>query len=96
MPTSPPAMTRLWFHLDDVLPLAAHAMACTRHAVTSAQVLGVAPLRPALIWHGDDAHDTLASNGLPGWHDHTGQAGSARDSRHQRLLSFDSIDRLSR
>lgn len=76
----PPTATRLWFHLDDVLPIAAHAMACPRHAVTAAQLQAAAPRRPALIWHGDDTHDTLASNGLPGWHDQAGQTHTAHGS----------------
>jgi hypothetical protein len=80
MPDSMPAVTRLWFHLDEVLPIAAHALACPRHAVTPAQIHAAAPLRPALIWHGDDIHDTMTSNGLPGWHDLTGQAHTARAS----------------
>lgn len=69
---------RLWFRLDDVLPLAEHAMACTAHRFTGAHARGLAPLRPALIWTGTTAGDALASNGLPGWFGEHGDVHTAR------------------
>jgi hypothetical protein len=64
---------RLWFHLDDVLPLAAHAASTTRHAITREQLTAHAPLLPALVWTRTGNTDTLASNGAPGWHDPHGR-----------------------
>jgi hypothetical protein len=63
----------LWFHLDDVRPLIAHAIGCHRHRLIAAQTGALAPTVPALIWRRTDAGDELFSNGLPAWHD--GQEG---------------------
>jgi hypothetical protein len=75
--SEPPAVNRLWFRLDEVLPLAAHAVACTEHHLTKAQVLAGAPTRPALIWHGTATADTLTSNGVPQWYTATGDRHAA-------------------
>jgi hypothetical protein len=63
---------RLWFRLDDVLPLAEHAMACTTHRITSAQTLALAPTVPALVWTGSPLMDILVSNGMPAWYGERG------------------------
>ncbi|MGC9668473.1 hypothetical protein ACNTMW_18195 [Planosporangium sp. 12N6] len=68
---------RLWFRLDDVLPLAEHAMACPTHRITGAQALGLAPLRPGLIWTGTSRRDVLVSNGVPGWYSESGDVHTA-------------------
>jgi hypothetical protein len=70
---------RLWFRLDDVLPLAEHAMACPAHRITGAQTLAHAALRPALVWTGTPILDVLVSNGVPVWYgerstNHTAEA----------------------
>jgi hypothetical protein len=75
--------TRLWFRLDEVVPLATHALTCPSQRITTAQIRAGARLRPALIWTTTDADDTLSSNGLPVWydedgHDHTAAAHSWR------------------
>lgn len=59
---------RLWFRLEDVLPLAEHAIACPAHGVTAAQALAGAALRPALVWAGTPLLDVLVSNGVPVWY----------------------------
>jgi hypothetical protein len=64
---------RLWFHLDDVLPLAAHAAGTNRHSITREQLVAHAPILPALIWNNTSGADTLASNGDPGWYDPNGR-----------------------
>ncbi|QGN49786.1 hypothetical protein GKC29_25140 [Micromonospora sp. WMMC415] len=68
---------RLWFRLDDVLPLAEHAMACPAHRITGAQARGLAPLAPGLIWTGTSRRDVLVSNGLPGWYSKSGDVHAA-------------------
>ena len=75
---------RLWFRLDDVLPLAEHAMACTTHRLTTAQALALAPLRPALTWTGSPMMDVLVSNGTPAWYGERGadHAAEAHTWRH--------------
>ncbi|MGA8117736.1 MAG: hypothetical protein WCA46_29215 [Actinocatenispora sp.] len=65
---------RLWFRLDDVLPLAEHALACPAHRITRAQVLAHAPLRPALVVAGTPPVQVLVSNGLPAWYSDRGAA----------------------
>ncbi len=68
---------RLWFHLDDVHPLIAHATGCLRHRITGAQAAAKAPTVPALIWRGTDTSDELYSNGWPSWHDMDGNEVTA-------------------
>ncbi|TQS42826.1 hypothetical protein [Cryptosporangium phraense] len=59
---------RLWFRLDEVLPLAEHAAACFDHRAPIAPLPEQAGRRPALIWDGRGQIDQLYSNGLPGWY----------------------------
>jgi hypothetical protein len=63
---------RLWFHLDEVYPLIAHAAGCLRHRITGAQAAAKARTVPALVWRGTDTTDELYSNGWPSWHDADG------------------------
>jgi hypothetical protein len=42
--SEPPVVNQLWFRLDEVLPLAAHAIACVEHHLTEAQALAMAHL----------------------------------------------------
>ena len=69
---------RLWFHLDDVIPLAAHAASTPSHGFTSAQLLARAPLMPALMWEATRDGNRLTSNGQPGWFDADGKPHAAR------------------
>lgn len=80
-------MTKLWFRLDDVIPLAEHAMACTTHRLTEAQALTQAPLRPALIWNGTGGRDRLESNGIPGWYTEHGALHTAVASTWQHTAT---------
>lgn len=75
---------RLWFRLDDVVPLAEHAMACPAHKLTEAQVRAGSPLRPALTWTGTATLDILQSNGVPAWFGERGtlHAAEAHTWRH--------------
>jgi hypothetical protein len=75
---------RLWLRLDDIVPLAEHAVACPDHSLTRAQTLAHAPLGPALIWTGNAECDRLVSNGVPAWHDPDGSlhGAYARTWRH--------------
>jgi hypothetical protein len=75
---------RLWFRLDDVLPIAEHAMACPAHTVTGAQALAQAPTCPALVWTGTPTLDILVSNGAPTWFGQRGttHAAEAHTWRH--------------
>ena len=68
---------RLWFHLDDVLPLAGHAADAVRHSFTREQLVAHAPILPALIWTNACGNDTLASNGEPRWYDADGRSHTA-------------------
>ncbi|MFG2043959.1 hypothetical protein [Dactylosporangium sp. NPDC048998] len=81
---------RLWFRLDDVIPLAEHAMACSAHKITDAQVRAGAPLRPALIWTGTATLDILQSNGEPAWYGKGGtiHAAEAHTWRHTATGSY--------
>ncbi len=75
---------RLWFRLDDVLPIAEHAMACPTHTITDAQALAQAPTYPALIWTSTPTLDILTSNGAPAWFGPRGtiHAAEAHTWRH--------------
>lgn len=59
--------------LDKVLHLATHATYAPQHGRAPAHAAVHHGDRPALIWTRTDQGDMLASNGLPGWHDHHGQ-----------------------
>jgi hypothetical protein len=75
---------RLWFRIDDVLPLAEHTMACPAHRLTGAQTRAGAALRPALVWAGTPERDVLVSNGVPVWYGEHGtpHAAEAHTWRH--------------
>ena len=75
---------RLWWRLDDVLPLAAHALAAPEHRITGQQALAKAATRPALIWDSEPSGDWIGSNGVPFWYDQDGSARrvQARTWRH--------------
>ena len=70
-------MHRLWFRLDDVVPLAEHAMACVTHRVTGAQATALAPSGPALVWTSTAVLDLLTSNGVPVWYGERGSIQAA-------------------
>lgn len=72
------AASRIWFHLDDVIPLAMHAASTPSHGLTSAQLLARAPLMPALVWEATPDGNRLISNGQPGWFDADGNPHAAR------------------
>ncbi|TNH21812.1 hypothetical protein FHG89_30625 [Micromonospora orduensis] len=63
---------RLWFRLDDVLPLAEHAAAASAHLRTRRQYRAGVPDQAALIWSHDADGDWLSSNGVPRWYDADG------------------------
>ncbi|MEV4511532.1 hypothetical protein AB0K00_21470 [Dactylosporangium sp. NPDC049525] len=86
--------SRLWFRLDDVVPLAEHAMACTAHARTEAQTRAAAPLRPALTWTGTATLDILQSNGVPAWYGHNGtvHAAEAHTWRHTATGRYGTVN----
>ena len=65
-------MPRYWFRLDDVAPLAAHALGCEVHTTTRAEALAGANNGPALIFSSTREAATLRSNGNPAWYDNTG------------------------
>jgi hypothetical protein len=69
--------SRLWFRLDEVRPIAEHAMACPSHHLTREQVAAGARLRPALTWTPTDDGVALSSNGVPLWYDDDGQVHAA-------------------
>jgi hypothetical protein len=77
-------MSRLWFRLNDVLPLAEHALACPTHRITRAQALAHAPLGPALTWTSTPVLEVLTSNGMPVWYGEGGttHAAEAHTWRH--------------
>ncbi|WP_328463612.1 hypothetical protein OHA21_38395 [Actinoplanes sp. NBC_00393] len=75
---------RLWFRLDDVLPLAEHAMHCLSHEPATGIPGDLGPARPALIWTSTASLDLLTSTGLPTWYGrngtpHTAEAHGWRD-----------------
>ena len=76
-PANSSSPSRLWFHLDDVLPLATHAAGTPRHSITREQLAAHAPILPALIWNNPSHTDTLTSNGAPGWYDADGRPHTA-------------------
>ncbi|MEV6493479.1 hypothetical protein AB0M20_33395 [Actinoplanes sp. NPDC051633] len=70
-------MHPLWFRLDDVLPLAEHAMSCPTHRITGAQAHAAAPTGPALVWTSSPVMDLLTSNGVPAWYGEHGTVHAA-------------------
>ncbi|MFY1673959.1 hypothetical protein ACN27G_29070 [Plantactinospora sp. WMMB334] len=62
-------MSRFWFRLAEVLPIAEHALACPQHRITSAQAGAGDLLRPALLCTRIWGQETLRSNGVPVWYD---------------------------
>jgi len=90
---------RLWFHLDEVIPLAVHAASTPSHGFTSAQLLARAPLMPALMWEATRDGDRLTSNGQPGWFDADGKPHAARgltwiDARDATVPGVDEVGYL--
>jgi hypothetical protein len=63
---------RLWFRIDDILPLAEHAAATIAHRKTRQQYQAGLPDQAALIWSQDTDGDWLSSNGVPRWCDADG------------------------
>ncbi|MEV4465114.1 hypothetical protein AB0J51_15985 [Micromonospora echinofusca] len=59
---------RLWFRVEDVLPLAEHALACPTHRLTNAQVAAGEHNTPALTLRRAGSEGQLRSNGVPVWH----------------------------
>ncbi|MGC4885733.1 hypothetical protein [Micromonospora sp. DT227] len=76
--------SRLWFRVEDVLPLAEHALACTTHRLTRAQMSAGEHNAPALTLRRVGADGHLRSNGVPTWHTVDGdeQAAHGRAVRH--------------
>ncbi|WP_345638639.1 hypothetical protein [Rugosimonospora acidiphila] len=68
--------TRLCFRLDEVLPVAEHAIASPTWRATSTHH-HPADRGPALIWNPTDEQDLLTSNGLPDQHDDDGDLRAA-------------------
>ena len=67
---------RLWFHLEEVLPIAEHAMACTNWRLII-EPDGGPYVQPALIWESTGGRELLSSNGEPGWYDENGRIHTA-------------------
>ncbi|WP_240033272.1 hypothetical protein [Micromonospora globbae] len=59
---------RLWFRVEDVLPLAEHALACPTHRLTRAQLAAGEHNTPALTLRRAGSEGQLRSNGVPVWH----------------------------
>lgn len=71
--------TRLWFRLDEIVPIAEHAMACPHHRMTPAQLAAGHRQWAGLSWqHTAEGHDILSSNGVPVWYDDDQQVHTAR------------------
>jgi hypothetical protein len=69
---------RLWWRVDEVLPLAEHAAATPRHITTPQQTHARFSETAALIWTRDTDGDWLSSNGDPEWYDATGRTHRVR------------------
>src|SRR5688500_13193802 len=63
---------RLWWRVDQILPLAEHAAATIEHHRTRQQYGAGLPDQAALIWSHDTDGDWLSSNGVPRWYDTNG------------------------
>ncbi|GAA4574313.1 hypothetical protein GCM10023176_41120 [Micromonospora coerulea] len=72
--------TRLWFRLEDVLPLAEHALACPTHRVTGAQGAAGGSNGPALTLTHTRTSGILRSKGVPVWRDAHGEQQTACSS----------------
>ncbi|MGQ5261048.1 hypothetical protein ACTWLT_09860 [Micromonospora sp. ZYX-F-536] len=72
--------TRLWFRLEDVLPLAEHALACPTHRLTGAQAAAGGSNGPALTLTYTTGTGVLRSNGIPAWHDAHGEHQSVHSA----------------
>jgi hypothetical protein len=68
---------RLWFRLDDVVPLAEHALHCLSHEPADGIPADPGPAGPALIWTGTASLDLLTSTGLPTWYGRNGTPHTA-------------------
>ncbi|WP_430788176.1 hypothetical protein [Actinoplanes sp. G11-F43] len=68
---------RLWFRLDDVVPLAEHAMHCLSHEPATGIPTDLGPAGPALIWTSTASLDLLTSTGLPTWYGRNGTLHAA-------------------
>ncbi|MEV6370109.1 hypothetical protein AB0L86_24800 [Micromonospora musae] len=60
--------SRLWFRVEDVLPLAEHALACPTHRLTRAQLAAGEHNTAALTLRRAGSEGQLGSNGVPVWH----------------------------
>jgi hypothetical protein len=69
--------TRLWFRVEEVLPLAEHALACPSHRLTRSQIVAGVGSGPALILTRAGSHGVLRSNGVPVWHTRRGDEQAA-------------------
>lgn len=69
---------RLWWRVEEILPLAEHAAATPRQRKTRQQYRAGWPDVPALIWSRKPDGDWLASNGVPIWYDVDGTAYRVR------------------
>ncbi|GAA2617269.1 aldo-keto reductase family protein [Paractinoplanes durhamensis] len=69
-------MPRIWFRLEDVLPLAEHALHCFDH-MPAHDIPGTGPASPGLIWTSSGSLDLLTSTGLPAWHTGNGTPHAA-------------------
>ncbi|MFI7081839.1 hypothetical protein ACIBO1_31575 [Micromonospora sp. NPDC049903] len=58
---------RLWFRVEDVLPLAEHALACPTHRLTRAQLTAGEHNTPALALRRRGSSGDIRSNGVPVW-----------------------------
>ncbi|GAA1625483.1 hypothetical protein [Catellatospora bangladeshensis] len=66
-------MSKTWWRLAEVSPLAEHAMH-TPTTNTPMPLIGSTTAAPGLIWEQTNTGDeTLRSNGSPAWYDETGQ-----------------------
>lgn len=77
-------ITHAWFRVDEVLPIAEHALACPRKLLATAAVRAGAPRRPARVWRATSTGDVPVSNGAPAWYDERGEehTAGARMWRH--------------
>ncbi|MEV0811351.1 hypothetical protein [Micromonospora sp. NPDC050200] len=76
---------RLWFRLQDVLPLAEHALVCPTHHLTRAQAAAGERNGPALALTRTGPRGVLRSNGVPVWHNHNGDEQAAVGTSWRRV-----------
>ncbi|MBV1854562.1 hypothetical protein [Catellatospora tritici] len=80
-------MSKIWWRLADVSPLAEHAVH-TPTVNTPTHLLRAPSGVSALIWEQDETgSETLRSNGWPGWYDKTGQPHRAHALTWQHPVS---------